>query len=329
MTDDEPGKEGPAPTHVSPPGLLQSSGFIFLANVGQLADFESKEICSGYDLRRASSEEADMIRRALSQLSPDKGRWIYEIRWPHAGGALELLEESDWRYYVVNFTDRYAQLSKLETALSLHPLGLEISLWFLHPNEKNWAAQGYKLASLFQLYQSVEYQDATFFKTVTVKDLIEIHGLCSQIEKHDHSVLNLEPLFVGLKDVKALPPKSPMRYLSYFAILEALVTHSPKDGDPYDSITRQVKKKMALLNRRFPRELPYGVFGNASTDTVWGKLYSYRSKIAHGSNADFSSGDLSTLHGADRALAFLREATLAVVRQALSEPELLADLREC
>ena len=50
-----------------------------------------------------------------------------------------------------------------------------------------------------------------------------------------------------LQDLEPLPHYSPLRFLGYFAILESLLTHPPKLTDPYDSITRQVKKQVSLL----------------------------------------------------------------------------------
>lgn len=46
--------------------------------------------------------------------------------------------------------------------------------------------------------------------------------------------------------------------------------------DPYDSITRQVKKKMTLLSHRFQMSLDYSWFSGADSEKVWGKMYVYR-----------------------------------------------------
>jgi hypothetical protein len=63
-------------------------------------------------------------------------------------------------------------------------------------------------------------------------------------------------------------------------------------------------------------------------EKLWGKLYEYRSIVAHGSQTDFES-NLKCLKDPATALSFITSATVSVFRQMLEEPELLADLREC
>ena len=95
-----------------------------------------------------------------------------------------------------------------------------------------------------------------------------------------------------LGQLKALPNYSPLRFLGYFAILESLLTHAPKPSDPYSSITRQVQKKLILLDHRWTHKINYGPFGEAKPEKVWSTMYGYRSLIAHGGQPDFS-GELS------------------------------------
>ncbi len=62
------------------------------------------------------------------------------------------------------------------------------------------------------------------------------------------TLAQVRPLQVGKPgQLKALPHFSPLRFLGYFAMLESLLTHAPNPSDPYDSITRQVQKRRALL----------------------------------------------------------------------------------
>ena len=118
-------------------------------------------------------------------------------------------------------------------------------------------------------------------------------------------------------------------YRIYFSILESMITHAPDPKDPYDSLTRQVRQKMLLIGRRCLIPVPYDVFDTgASPDTLWTRLYEYRSKIAHGAPTDFSD-KLQCLKNSEAALAFVARATVSVMRQALEEPDLITDLRAC
>jgi hypothetical protein len=57
-------------------------------------------------------------------------------------------------------------------------------------------------------------------------------------------------------------------------------------------------------------------------------MYAYRSLVAHGGTPEFTGG-LKLLRDHDTALVLLKDTVKAVMRQTLTEPQLLVDLREC
>jgi hypothetical protein len=57
-------------------------------------------------------------------------------------------------------------------------------------------------------------------------------------------------------------------------------------------------------------------------------MYAYRSTLAHGGAPSFD-GDLQVLGSNDNALKLVKQTAKALIRQALIEPQLLADLRGC
>ena len=108
-----------------------------------------------------------------------------------------------------------------------------------------------------------------------------------------------------------------------FSVIELLLAHNPQGG--YDSLTHQISTKLPLLQRRFKQPLDYSKFG-ADETKVWKTLYAYRSTIAHGGRVDFQKA-LKVLKGPYLVSAFLVDATRAVLRHALIEPDLVLDLR--
>src|SRR5262249_45744081 len=129
-------------------------------------------------------------------------------------------------------------------------------------------------------------------------------------------------------DLEALPHQSPLCYLGYFGILESLLTHQPRKTDTIDSITRQIIKKVALLDNRWKPRIDYGPFKGAKPETVWSAMYSYRSCLAHGGKPDFKN-ELQLLDNHEVALALVKQTTKSVLRQSLLESQLIADLRNC
>lgn len=128
----------------------------------------------------------------------------------------------------------------------------------------------------------------------------QINEIFLRMAAHDHSLLDLSRVVELLLELKDLPRFSPLQVLGYFAILESVLTHQPSPDDRYESITRQITQKLALLNRRWHPALNYGPFAGASHEKLWTKMYGYRSAIAHGRKPDFKS-QLALLQNADAA----------------------------
>ena len=182
-------------------------------------------------------------------------------------------------------------------------------------------------ARIFHVLEDARTRDA-FFVHVSEGDLQEIINISSQLQRTEGQLIDIKRLSNQVGQLKGFPHQSPLRFLGYFAVLESLLTHPPKGTDPYDSVTRQVKKKISLLDNRWTRRIDYSLFGGGAPDTVWNKMYAYRSLLAHGGSTNFT-GDLTTLGSHDQALQLVKETVKAVIRQALIEPRLLLDLREC
>lgn len=107
-----------------------------------------------------------------------------------------------------------------------------------------------------------------------------------------------------------------------------MLIHAPKKTDTIDSITRQVKTKVALLDNRWQPRIDYASFQGAKPGTVWSTMYAYRSSLAHGDTPDFS-GELKLLGNNAQALGLLKYTVKAILRQALIEPQLIMDIRDC
>lgn len=309
--------------------------FAFVLNVAKLSGDSSVEIAPKAFLRRAKPEE---IKFALDLLSGLFGKHfdssLWETRRPKTGsGKYEKLPKSQWRYFVIELEQDFKKLALLEEALALAPNGIEIGFLRL-----NTTLKGNKLStcvyhpprlyqSLSTLYEQVHSIEGVS-KTVSKHDGAKISEVYTRLEAHNHGVLDLNRTIGLLLELQDLPFFSPLQILGYFAVLESLLSHQPKPEDPYDSITRQIKKKLSLLNNRWSPKLDYSRFGTAGHDKIWGQMYSYRSAIAHGAIPDFKS-NLLLLGSSENADVLIRDTVKQTIRQALIEPQLLADLYEC
>src|ERR1700686_3377378 len=90
---------------------------------------------------------------------------------------------------------------------------------------------------------------------VTPSDAEQIATLSSALKSHDKQLVQMERIRAQMLELDELRSDSIPQFLAYFAILESLLTHKPEPNDPYSSITRQVKNKVALLNHRWSPSL--------------------------------------------------------------------------
>jgi len=128
-------------------------------------------------------------------------------------------------------------------------------------------------------------------------------------------------------DIHRLPPLSELRTLSYFSVLECLLTK--KSSGNAMSIDKQLQHKTELLcNFSNYRSEPIRYFGDDNPKKLWSNLYELRSNIAHGNVYSFD-GDLARLKNLENVNGFLSSLVRQILSTALSQYQLVADLREC
>ena len=307
--------------------------FAFVMNINNMVDAPTHTLTPGYNLRRAIPGEVEIIKEIITQLPSDnplvRHHSLWECRLPH-DGALESLPPAQWRYFVIAFngTDlSAAMVVEIQSAFNLGPVELEIGFTAdvnapPQPPGYGWAAQP---SYYFHILRAARQG---FFRDVHSDDIETVKSIYQKIQHHDPGLFDIRKTLSLLSQLKGLPHESPLRFLGYFAMLESLLTHAPNPNDPYDSITRQVKKKVVLLDNRFERRIDYTPFGGAAPEKIWSKMYAYRSLLAHGGNPEFK-GELVALEDHEHALNLLKETVKSTIVQALTEPQLLLDLREC
>jgi hypothetical protein len=333
MTDGS--NEGPARAANAPEATSVSAvqnSFAFLFNVGDIE--VPAQVIAGYQVRRATSDEIKLIKQLLSRLSlpPAKSGPIsaYENRWSYDSdekGVIDVrrtpLAEVDWRYYVVGYDGPNIHIDRLQSAFCLIDPEPEMLFSLLHVND---VGPGILLNPIRASHFLQSAVGDRHLQRITRTDLDDVRVLAEQIEKHDHTVVDLKRAFADFAYLSGTDPQGRLKLIGHFALIESLLSHAPKPSDPYDSITRQIRGKMTLIGNRSARINYSTYFGAAKIDKVWATLYGYRSAIAHGSAADFG-GEFQLLRSADNVLAFIRHATRQLLRFALSEPVLLRDLK--
>lgn len=131
-----------------------------------------------------------------------------------------------------------------------------------------------------------------------------------------------------LFDLRMITRFSQLLILGKFSVLEMLLTHSPELQGNDDSISHQIRTKIALIDKRLSTPLDYTSFGGKTPSQVWSALYAYRSAVAHGGSIDFRGNkNLKPAISKKVADEFLSGAVRTVLRHALKEPELFESLK--
>ena len=315
------------------------SGFAHLMRVGRINSEGAFSIAPGLEIRKASVDEARQICERLPKARSRAPDW--PTRNPYETAArlevaesykrlrLDPIPEAEWRYYVVAFEGSNARAEGLAEASILTNSRLELGYTIVSvPGFTEGPATVGNFATISRISEGFEFTDDPFL-SVDVATLEDLKGVIAKLSSMTDEQIQLQAAMRQFVQLDEIPRGSPLRFLGYVSILESLITHAPKATDPTDSLTRQVRQKMILVGNRSILKIPYDRFGsNHQHSTLWNKLYEYRSAVAHGATPDFGSG-LSILRSAEAALEFISRATVALMRQVLEEPRLIADLRAC
>lgn len=317
---------------------LNDSGFAHLANVSAIELEAPFEFGSGLQVRKAQPNEVATLQklvhiaRPLTLMMPSRNPYetiMHSVETKPGSVSFETsnLPEEDWRYHVIAFEGTNEKLHDFVDASVLTRARLQLGPYVFA--SRFLAKPGFAGSSdLGPLWDESQRNDDLFL-TLTEKHLEELKLVYQKVCAFKNDCVDIRNVVKRFKQLDNIPKNSPLRFLGYISILESMITHAPDPKDPYDSLTRQVRQKMLLIGRRCLIPVPYEVFDTGMLpDKLWTRLYEYRSKIAHGAPTDFS-GRFQCLKSAETALEFISWATVAVMRQALEEPELIADLREC
>jgi len=308
--------------------------FCFIINV---LDIDSKlpiEIIPNHWFRKATSKEIKIIKEQLERLNvpnyPYESNIIQEKK-TNAGASWSyepIKSQKDFKYYVISFKGTNEHINKLELAANLIEHDINIGIQFLHFKSGGHGSSynPYILSNLF----SDRIMGRTKVKSPTLQELLEISNNYKLIDNLDtNHYTNIIKAVNDFHQTKMIPERTELKALSYFSIIESLLTHKPKPTDTIDSISRQIKTKMFLLNKRFQRKINYpSYFGQTPHEKVWNTLYDYRSSIAHGANIDFNSTfKILTSHA--NIQNFLRDNLKLLILYSLDDPDFLTDLKNC
>jgi hypothetical protein len=286
---------------------------------------------------KPTKEELKTIRKYLEELHgyEDFKRPFEAINYRENGHKEDIhvmnfdkLDKKDWLYNVVRLKYEGPR-TKLLWNMPMHNLqlacltqtkGIRIGPTFFKD-------PGFKMGRFTEDWEHFSHMHIDIINNEW--ELRDLENLKSAYEKINAVESNYPDLYRSLNLFDSIPKFAGFNEfmdLSLFSVVESVLTHAPKSDS--DSITHQIRTKVNLLSKRFDVKIDYSRFGKANEDTLWKKLYDFRSRIAHGGKIDFKNS-LSILKDSYIVQLFLEEFLCTLFRNALDDPELYLDLKEC
>lgn len=296
-----------------------------------------------WELRKATDEELNQFKPVVKNLynavtlNMKRTPPPHEARIVVSGSGLSVdwgvLQRSEWRYWTVHRTDPDGlSVDGLVEALTLSDTELFVDYW---PNGEpdsplsRPSRVGSPTAMTRFFHDVIGWDNAP--QTPDLDELRELVKLRADFSDPEypaiHRMLTLFSLTAEIHE------RSRQKFLAHLAIIEGLLTHQPGPQDRIDTITQQLKRNIILLDNRMQAHQKLGLdtFGSTSSDKVIGKLYNYRSAIAHGGDPDSQLDIFKHKWPAPRTALelhrFARTLTRRLLVAALREPRLVTDLK--
>ncbi len=316
-----------------------SSSFLIANNVEFDTDWPY-EIIPGLVLRKPDSDEIPRIQQLVAESCLGNVGWIapYEMNWIseesdyRASYRSEPIDDQNlWKYWLLHDDEGGDKVIDFDRVLKLVTPAIELAVRLIFSQNKErkisfgHSTIQYQVGERHWGMQKVNH----YTSKVGLELLEKLRDLYLRLKEVEENYKFINNALKTFNDLYLVTNYSNLRVVGYFSVIEALITHSPRLTETLDSISHQIRGKMTLLNKRFDIPVDFSAyFCDLSNKTVWSKLYTFRSKVAHGENTDFSK-KLSVLKDRETVFNFLENICKSLLRYSLTEPQLLMDLKEC
>ena len=291
-------------------------------------DFELPfEIMDGLILRKCTTEEEEHLIQFWKDASRAyTGTYKYHCKEGSTTSSVHTEDRDKYRYWYLDYDKDKVKKNYLQYSFNLCEFILNIGLDAIGKEGKRtslWHEEP-------KLYNYFQDEDNIYLTKLSKSSFEEVKYYYEQIENLDLDKFgNILEALKSFEETKLLMNKVKFKVMSYFTIIEGLLTHNPIDPTNADSITRQITSKVDLINKRLDKPIDLNAwFGEISEKKLFSKLYAYRSAIAHGLKIDFA-GDFQIFKDEMYILGFIKELAKSTLRASLKEPQLINDLKKC
>ncbi len=314
--------------------------------IGNIFDYSKLKlpikICNEYTLRKATLEESKGIKKCVDSYSNILGETFYnrfEVKAKKNNETnryyITPIDINEWNYFLIEGnTENYQnvisalQLSKLDITIIFMNLNLN--------NNSDSPLKGYSHMGLSTLIfldeKSININEIESKKVISNFDIKEINEIFKSISNIDWSKNEIKKALDDFHEINNISNKSSFKTVSYFSILELLLTtYKPKGGNE-STLNAQLQNKINLINNLSHDNIDIREYfqgpDTLTLQKIIEKLYQYRNSVAHGNFADFNN-EFQILNGKESIHIFLRRITKMILLEAIKKPQFLNDLKKC
>jgi hypothetical protein len=240
----------------------------------------------------------------------------------------EPLDEADYRYIVLH-SDVAPQFERARLAARLLEKEVPIGLQFTWEIAGASTSHAVSSSDILALTRGGDKNFVLELKETDVAAWVILLQRLLAIDAEQYPIVyRAVRLFENLDYI---PYYVPLYVLGHFSILESLLAHKPDIKDPQDSITKQLRRNVALLANRLTLN-GYDALGisawpnGMSVGKIMSRLYEYRSAIAHGGDVSLIAREPFRTVGWLELNRWIRSLTKKMIWAAIAEPQLVTDL---
>jgi hypothetical protein len=315
---------------------MKTAGYAFVLSLVEPQVDVPYEIIRRHFLQKATPEQTEKIKSLLNMFKSTPSCLLpyeYEVieteddEPGHRSFSHKHLDPKQWRYWIIFFEGTNAELQELGFALSLMEHEIELGFW-LAMIPSLGAGFGWHSQHVHTYLNDQNWQEVSP-KPISAQDLQLASRCYDKLKSLPNEYEHITRAFRRFHELRSIPLSSELTVIGLFSVLESILTHAPKTTEGSDSLVHQIKHKIPLVRKRFVRQLDHRRwFGEMQERNLWPKLYAYRSKIVHGEKAAVT-GKLGPLKDRKTVVDFLRQVMKLLLIEALEEPVLMTDLKEC
>lgn len=313
---------------------MEKSPFIFFGNLLTITEELPLLLLDDLYFKKPSESQQLLISSFIDTysnlLSSKINKFENEYIKKENGFEYQPLEKKYWKYHILENYNNNLCYPNLQLLFSLSSLDLTVLFeasedTFTSISKFNLRIINYLIDDQINLFREPQ---PTIITQNSINELTKINLLLNKFDEHTFPKIKKSLNdFIKIKDIS---DSSPFKVLSYFAILELLLTRD-FNALKGSSISDQLKSKLNFLNNQFENKIEFSDYfkgpDSLKFEMIIEKLYKFRNDIAHGNKHNFEK-ELSLLQGVD-ILPFLSKILQQVLIISLEKPQMIADLQPC